>query len=206
MKKVIAMLMLLSVMCCASYGAEAADSEIYVRKEVFNAYMDSINSKFDTIMREMKQMREETREEIRGIKDELKVHSEEIKSLRQDFNKIASALGVLSERVDGNYATLSQKIDSNYATLSQKIDSNYATLSQKIDGNHLSLSKRMEGLEARIGDAQHYIYVVIVLLGIIMAFPTVQKFMEWRDSRKPSITLEDVKRLIEESKSGVQSA
>ena len=69
--------------------------------------MDSINSKFDTIMREMKQMREETREEIRGI---------------------------------------------------------------------------------------------------IMAFPTVQKFMEWRDSRKPSITLEDVKRLIEESKSGVQSA
>ena len=206
MKKVIAMLMLLSVMCCASYGAETADSEIYVRKEVFNAYMDSINSKFDTIMREMKQMREETREEIRGIKDELKVHSEEIKSLRQDFNKIASALGVLSERVDGNYATLSQKIDSNYATLSQKIDSNYATLSQKIDGNHLSLSKRMEGLEARIGDAQHYIYVVIVLLGIIMAFPTVQKFMEWRDSRKPSITLEDVKRLIEESKSGVQSA
>ena len=195
MKKVMAMLMLLSVMCCAGYGAETADSEIYVRKEVFNAYMDSINSKFDTIMREMKQMREETREEIRGIKDELKVHSEEIKSLRQDFNKIASALGVLSERVDGNYATLSQKIDSNYATLSQKID-----------GNHLSLSKRMEGLEARIGDAQHYIYVVIVLLGIIMAFPTVQKFMEWRDSRKPSITLEDVKRLIEESKSGVQSA
>ena len=206
MKKVMAMLMLLSVMCCAGYGAETADSEIYVRKEVFNAYMDNINSKFDAIMGEMKQMREETREEIRGIKDELKVQREEIKSLRQDFNKIASALGVLSERVDGNYATLSQKIDSNYTTLSQKIDSNYTTLSQKIDGNHLSLSKRMEGLEARIGDAQHYIYVVIVLLGIIMAFPTVQKFMEWRDSRKPSITLEDVKRLIEESKSGVQSA
>ena len=177
MKKVIAMLMLLSVMCCAGYGAETADSEIYVRKEVFNAYMDSINSKFDAIM------------------GEIKVQREEIKSLRQDFNKIASALSVLSERVDGNYATLSQKIDSNYTTLSQKID-----------GNHLSLSKRMEGLEARIGDAQHYIYVVIVLLGIIMAFPTVQKFMEWRDSRKPSITLEDVKRLIEESKSGVQSA
>ncbi len=206
MKRFMITVMILLVMCAVSYGAETADSEVYVRKEVFNAYMDSINSKFDTIMREMKQMREETREEIRGIKDELKVHSEEIKSLRQDFNKIASALGVLSERVDGNYATLSQKIDSNYATLSQKIDSNYATLSQKIDGNHLSLSKRMEGLEARIGDAQHYIYVVIVLLGIIMAFPTVQKFMEWRDSRKPSITLEDVKRLIEESKSGVQSA
>ena len=199
MKKVMAMLMLLSVMCCAGYGAETADSEIYVRKDVFNAYMESINSKFDVIM------------------GEIKVQREEIKSLRQDFNKIASALGVLSERVDGNYETLSQKIDSNYATLSQKIDSNYAalsqkidsnytTLSQKIDGNHLSLSKRMEGLEARIGDAQHYIYVVIVLLGIIMAFPTVQKFMEWRDSRKPSITLEDVKRLIEESKSGVQSA
>ena len=68
MKKFAAMIMLLLLMVTGSYGAETADSEIYVRKEVFNAHMDSINSKFDIMMEGMKQMREE----IKGIKEELK--------------------------------------------------------------------------------------------------------------------------------------
>ena len=68
------------------------------------------------------------------------------------------------------------------------------------------LSQRIDGLEARIGDTQNYLYLLIVMLGIIMALPMVQKFLEWRDSRRPSITLEDVKRLIEESKSETRNA
>ena len=162
MRRFMITVVLLIVMCAVSYGAETADSEVYVRKEVFNAYMDSINSKFDTIMREMKQMREEMREEIKEIKEELKSQREEIKSIRQDLSEIARAVSVLSQRIDG--------------------------------------------LEARLGDTQNYLYLLLVLLGIIVALPFVQRFLEWKDSRKPSITLEDVKRLIEESKSEARSA
>ncbi|MBQ3585134.1 MAG: hypothetical protein II964_00335 [Synergistaceae bacterium] len=169
MKRFMITVMILLVICAVSYGAETADSEIYVRKEVFNAHIDSLNSKMDSILREMKQMRdemkqmrEETREEIKEIKEELKSQREEIKSIRQDLSEIARAVSVLSQRIDG--------------------------------------------LEARLGDTQNYLYLLLVLLGIIVALPFVQRFLEWKDSRKPSITLEDVKRLIEESKSEARSA
>ena len=166
MRRFMITVVLLIAMCAVSYGAETADSEIYVRKEVFNAHMDSINSKFDTLMREMKQiredmrhMREETKGEIKEIREELKA---EIKSIRQDLTEIACAVAVLSQKIDG--------------------------------------------LDTRLGDRQKFLYLLLVLLGIILALPFVQKFIEWNDSRKPSITLEDVKRLIEESKSETRNA
>ena len=179
MKKFMVMLMILAVMCASSYGAETADTEIYVRKEVFNAYMDSINSKFDAIMREMKQMREEMREEINGIKEELKAQREEIKqvkeemrseikSLRQDISNIVASIAVMSQRID-------------------------------------NLEARMSDLR-KDSNSRNNIPLWLVVLGIVFALPSVQKFLEWRDSRRPSITLEDVKRLIEESKSEARNA
>ena len=173
MKKFMMMIMFVLVICGASYGAETADPEIYVRKEVFNAYMDSINSKFDAIMREMKQMREEMREEIKGIKEELKSQREEIKQVREEMNK--------------EIKSLRQDISNIAASVA-------------------ALSQRVHDIDARIGDTQNFLYLLIVMLGILMALPMVQKFLEWNASRKPSITLEDVKRLIEESKSEARNA
>ena len=157
MKKFAAMMMLLLLMVTGSYGAETADSEIYVRKEVFNAHMDNINSKFDAIMREMKQMHAEMNQ-----------MREEIKSLRQDISNIAASIAVMSQRIDN--------LESRISDLRRDMDS-------------------------KTDDLRNNIYLWLVVLGIIFALPSVQKFLEWRDSRRPSITLEDVKRLIEESKS-----
>lgn len=180
MKKFMTMIIFVLVMFGASYGAETGDSEIYVRKEVFNAYMDSINSKFDIMMgemklirEEMKQMREEMREEIKGIKEELKAQREEIKQVREEMNK--------------EIKSLRQDISNIAASVA-------------------ALSQRVHDIDARIGDTQNFLYLLIVMLGILMALPMVQKFLEWNDSRRPSITLEDVKRLIEESKSEPRNA
>jgi len=166
MRKFLMAVIFVLAMFSASYGAETADSEIYVRKEVFNAHMDSINSKFDIMMGEMKQiredmkqMREETKAEINAIREEM---NKEIKSLRQDISNITASVAVLSQRV--------------------------------------------KDVDARIGDTQNFLYLLIVMLGILMALPMVQKFLEWNASRRPSITLEDVKRLIEESKSEPRNA
>ncbi len=46
---------------------------------------------------------------------------------------------------------------------------------------------------------KQYIYLVLVLLGIVIVLPSVQKYLDLRETRKPLITLEDVKRLIEEN-------
>lgn len=198
MKKFMMMIMFVLVICGASYGAETADSEIYVRKEVFNAHMDSINSKFDIMMgemkqirEEMKQMREEMREEIKSIKEDMKQMREETKA---EFSSIREELKAQREEIKQVREEMNKEIKS----LRQDISNITASVAV--------LSQRVHDIDARIGDTQNFLYLLIVMLGILMALPMVQKFLEWNASRKPSITLEDVKRLIEESKSEARSA
>lgn len=180
MKRFVAVMAFLSVMCAGCYGAEQADSEVYVRKEVFNAYIDSVNTKMDRILEELRSLREElkatrnelkaTREELKGdinavrqeLKGEINTLREEIKSLRKDLDSVIRAVAVLAQRVDN--------------------------------------------LEVRMGDLRNDIYLGLVVFGIIFSLPSVQKFLAQRESRKPlvtpentSLTAEDVKRLIMET-------
>lgn len=75
-----------------------------------------------------------------------------------------------------------------------------AVMSERIDRNFDTLSARIDGLDKRMDNQQNYLYLVLVILGIIVALPTVQKLLQSLADRKPTITLEDVRRLIEESK------
>lgn len=60
------------------------------------------------------------------------------------------------------------------------------------------LSTRVDGLEARMGDMRNDIYLGLVILGIVIGLPAVQKVLQSRASHQPSVTLEDVRRLIQE--------
>ena len=92
MKKVCVLLLVqLLVFGTASYGAVSDD--VYVRKDVFEVYMQSINAKLDMII-------------------------EEQKAQRKDINDLTKAVSVMSERVDRNFETLSGRIDS----LDKRID------------------------------------------------------------------------------------
>ena len=61
-----------------------------------------------------------------------------------------------------------------------------------------SLSGRVDGIDARMGDLRNGIYLWLVVLGIIVSLPTVQKFLQVREERRQFTTIEDVKRLIAE--------
>ena len=136
-KFVIVMLMLLLMTAGASYGAVSDDMSVYVRKDVFEVYMQNINAKFDMIMEELK-------EQKRMIAD-------------------------LSDRV--------------------------ANLSGRVDG----LDKRMDSLDKRIDDLRNGIYLWLVAIGLVVSWPKLKETVrKWANST-PSITLEDVKRLIEEN-------
>ena len=164
MKKIIILIMLLLMMSSESFGAVSDD--VYVRKDVFDVHMQSINAKLDMML-------------------------EEMKAQRQDINDLKKTVSVMSERIDRNFDTLSARIDG---------------LDKRIDGVNMSLSVSTNSLNKRMDDLQHYLYLVLVLLGIIVALPSIQKMLQWREerkeARKSSITLEDVERLIDARMAG----
>ena len=152
MKYIITLIMLL-IMSVPSEGAISGDMSEYVRKDVFEVQMQSVNAKLDMILDGMKELREELKE-IRA----------EQKSQRNDISRLSNTVSGLTARIDGLDARMTDNV---------------------------------QNLGSRIDDMKQYIYLVLVLLGIVIVLPSVQKFLEWRDSRKPSVTLEEVKRLIE---------
>ena len=148
MKKVIFTLLAVLAMSATCFGAVSQDMSVYLRKDVYEAQQQSINSKLDMLIEQQKKFQEE------------------LKAQRQDISELTRVVSVMSERIDRNFDTLSGRID---------------------------------GLNSRMGDQQNYLYLLLVILGIIVALPSVQKFLQWRETHKPSFTLEDVKRLIEEN-------
>ena len=145
MKKLCVLILIhLIVFNTTCFGAVSDD--VYVRKDVFDVYMQSINAKLDMTLEQIKELREE------------------MKAQRKDINELMKAVSLMSGRIDG-------------------------------------LDKRMDSLDKRIDGQQNYLYLVLVILGIIVALPTVQKMLQWheerKEARKSSITLEDVERLVE---------
>ncbi len=129
MKAIITLLILLT-MSVASNGAVSGDMSEYVRREVFEVYMQNMQTTQDRIL--------------------------------QKLDNIEKSVNMLSDRVS-------------------------------------SLSARVDGVEMRMGDLRNDIYLGLVILGILVGVPSVQKWYERLKASRPAITLEDVKRLIEEN-------
>ena len=142
MKKIITLVIVLLMVSSKSFGAVSDD--VYVRKDVFDVHMQSINAKLDMTLEQIKELREE------------------MKAQRKDINELMKAVSVMSGQI--------------------------------------------EGLDKRIDSQQNYLYLVLVILGIIVALPTVQKMLQGREERKEArksfITLEDVERLIDAKMAG----
>ena len=142
MKKICVLLLVQLLMIgTASYGAVSEDMSVYVRKDVFEVYMQNINANMERVL----------------------------------------------QRLD--------KIDEGLNTLNQTV----ANLSGRVDG----LDKRMDSLDKRIDDLRNDIYLGLVILGIIVSWPKLKDVAQKWGKGTPSITLEDVRRLIEENNAKV---
>ena len=89
-----------------------------------------------------------------------------------------------------------------------EIKQNISVLSARIDGLDARLSAQIDGLDARVGDLRNDIYLGLVILGIIVSLPVVQKMLQSREKHQASshsyVTLEDVKQLIEQNNAKLQ--
>ena len=73
---------------------------------------------------------------------------------------------------------------------------------QRNDINELAkatavLSARIDGIDNRVSDLRNDIYLGLVILGIILGLPNFQKFFQWREAHKSTLSLQDVERLID---------
>ena len=167
MHKIITMCLLLLTMSSMCYGAVSEDMSVYVRKDVYEAHQQSMNTKLDMIL-----------EQMREFKEEQKAQREELKAQHKDINELARVVSVLSTRMDGLEARMGDL---------------------------------RNGLEGRIGDLRNDIYLGLVILGIVVGLPAVQKALQKREERKAMkhtlqmpFTLDDVRRLIEENNAKLQ--
>ena len=95
--------------------------------------------------------------------------------------------------------------EAKMETLFAKIDA----LEKRIDVRIDNLEKRIDRVEThldkRIDDTHNFLYFIMVLVGVLIALPFVQKGLEGRKEKianqnvNQSLTLEDVKKLINEA-------
>ena len=149
MKKICVLLLVqLLVFGTASYGAVSEDMSVYVRKDVFEVYMQSLSANMEKIVQRMDKLDDSV--------------NKRFDKLEADVNKVNQVVANLSGRIDG-------------------------------------LDKRMDSLDKRIDDLRNGIYLWLAAVGIVIAWPKlVEKIQNWR-KLQPSITLDDVRRLIEEN-------
>lgn len=104
----------------------------------------------------------------------------------------------MSHEIDERFNKLEKKIDNVQATLDKKIDNFHNELDKKIDNVHSELGKEIAVLAERTESTRTTVFWGLAFLGIIIVF--APDFLQRiKEICKPSITLEDVKKLIEEN-------
>ena len=175
MKKFLAAIFLLLILSSVSYAITSEDNSVYVRQDVFDAKMDAFMA------------------EIRG-----------------EFQVINAKLEALNKRLDDFQTATADRFNDLQASTSSRFDDLQASTSSRFDNLQASTADRFNDFQAstagRIDDVKTIVYWGLSILGLLIAFaifgPSFGEFL--RNLRAPSVTLEDVKRLIAEAKlSGV---
>ena len=100
------------------------------------------------------------------------------------------------QNINLNLEKISNRLDKIELSINE-LTKAVAVLSERTDRNFDTLSARIDGLDNRVSDLRNDIYLGLVILGIIMGLPNIQKFFQWREANKPTFTLEDIERMID---------
>ena len=85
---------------------------------------------------------------------------------------------------------------SEIRLMNEQVKSEIRALSSRIDGIEVSLNTRIDSVEKRMSNLEVMIYWILGTLSVAFAALALAPYL--KDIRKPFVTLEDVKRLIEE--------
>ena len=98
----------------------------------------------------------------------------------------------LRRDIDKQFSEIKSDMDKQFG----EVRSDIKALNEKVDGNFATLSVRIDATEKQIDYSHNFLYLIMVLLGALIAMPF---FQEWREERKENrnslFTLEEVKAL-----------
>ena len=195
---------------CLGVAHGASSDDIYVRRDVFEVEMKNINLRFDQVNSRLDQIIDE-------IKAQRKEFTEALAAQRKEFTEALAA-----QRKEFTEALAAQKKEFTDALATQKKEFTDALAAQEENFHELAksivaLNERMNGIELRfndlknsIGDLRNNIYLWLVVIGIIVGLPSVQKFLQVRDEQKEkrsSLTIDElsaIRKLLELNNLSIQ--
>ena len=140
MRKIFIVAMVMMMFSSCAYGAVSEDMSVYLRRDVFEVYMQNINSNMERIL-------------------------QRLDKIEDDVNK----------RFD--------RLDTDINKLNQTV---------------ANLSGRVDGLEKRIDDLRNGIYLWLMAITLVVSWPKVREVLKNWIKPTPSITLDDVRGLVNE--------
>lgn len=213
MKKFFALILIISFCGIANAATVSNDMSDYVRKDVFEAYMQNINSNTEKILEELRAQREELRTQRKEFTDELKAQrkefTEEFKSQRKSINELITSVSVLTERVNGldkrvnglenRVNGLENSMNENFKNVNTQIQVIESRANNSYNTLEAHISDHYRNLDSRIGDLRNDIYLWLVIIGIVIGSIPAKKFFQWLQERKfirnNSITIEDIEKI-----------
>ena len=108
-----------------------------------------------------------------------------------------SEIRLMNEQLRGEIRALGARIDGVETSLNARIDGVETSLNARMDKVETSLNARIDGVERRMSTLETMIYWILATLSAALAALALTPYM--KELRKPSITLEDVSKLIEEN-------
>ena len=95
----------------------------------------------------------------------------------------------------GEFQVMNTKIEA----LSVRMDEKFQSLETRMNEGFRGVDDKIQNLDTRISDLRNGIYLWLVAIGLVATWPKVREIFRSMSSSSPSITLEDVKRLIAEN-------
>ncbi|MBR0317510.1 MAG: hypothetical protein IJQ99_11665 [Synergistaceae bacterium] len=158
---------------------------------------ERVDRNFETLSSRMDSMEKATSEKFEAIE---KSFSEKISSIEKNF----------LEKISSLEKSFTEKISSVEKSFSEKISSVEKNFSGRIDDLQHTMAVQYRSLDDRIDDLRNGLYLWLVVIGLILGYEPAKKFFQHLQERKakqsaPSITIEDVKRLIAEAQLNAKS-
>lgn len=114
------------------------------------------------------------------------------------YGAVSDDVYVRNDVFDANMKMLIARIDSLEKSMNARINSVENVMNTRFN----AIDRRIDDMNTRIGDTQTMVYGGFTALGVLMTLLTFAPSL-WgavKNVRRPSLTIEDVKRLIAESK------
>ena len=109
------------------------------------------------------------------------------------FGAVSDDIYVRKDVFDAKIESLFNRLHGEIQVLSEKIDA----LDKRIDSVNASLSGKIDSVDKRIDDMRNGLYLWLVAIGLFISWPKAKETLQKLGKSTPSITLEDVERLID---------